>query len=187
MLSATKRPMSLHRMKYAAEQELRASGLSGVIVRATSFLETWLNVIGGKVHDGGPTLILGPGRNRINFVSADDVAAFVCLAVHGDPRIGNGVSVGGPQNLTFTEIAERLLARNGRTDRSKHVPLAVLRSMSVLARAVNAAFARQAAAAVVMNTTDMTFDALPIRNRFPDIPVTTMAEVAEAMTFALPT
>jgi hypothetical protein len=33
-----------------------------------------------------------------------------------------------------------------------------------------------------MNTTDMTFDALPIRNRFPDIPATTLADVTDAMT-----
>lgn len=78
-------PMSLHRMKYAAEQELRGSGLNGVIVRATSFLETWREIIGAKLADGGPALVLGPGLNCINFVGADDVAAFVTLAATGDP------------------------------------------------------------------------------------------------------
>jgi hypothetical protein len=53
--------------------------------------------------------------------------------------------------------------------------------MSVLARPLRPGFARQARAAVVMNTTDMTFDALPIRKRFPDIPATTLADVTEAM------
>ena len=52
--------------------------------------------------------------------------------------------------------------------------------MSVLARPLRPGFARQARAAVVMNTTDMTFDALPIRNRFPDIPTTTLADVTDA-------
>jgi uncharacterized protein YbjT (DUF2867 family) len=174
-------PMSLHRMKYAAEQELRASGLTAVVVRSTSFLETWIELIGGNVHDGGPALILGPGQNPINFVSVGDVAAFVCLAVHGDQRIGGGVSVGGPQNLGFTEIAAHLLACEGRADRPKRIPLTALRAMSVLARPFSSAFARQARAAVVMNTTDMTFDAPPVRDRFPDIPATTMADVTQAM------
>lgn len=175
-------PMSLHRMKYAAEQELRESGLSAAIVRSTSFLETWIGIIGAKVDDGGPALVLGPGQNPINFVSVDDVAAFVRLAVHADQRIGDGVSVGGPQNLGFADIAVHLLARKGRTDQPKHVPLSVLKAMSLLARPLRPGFARQAKAAVVMNTTDMSFAALPIRNLFPDIPTSTLADVTDAMT-----
>jgi len=175
-------PMSLHRAKYAAEQELRASGLTAAIVRSTSFLETWIEIIGAKVDDGGPALVLGPGRNPINFVSVDDVAAFVRLAVQADQRIGADVSVGGPQNLGFIEIAAHLLARKRRTDRPKQVPLTALKIMSVIARPLRPGLARQAGAAVVMNTTDMTFDALPTRNRFPDIPATTLAEVTDAMT-----
>jgi uncharacterized protein YbjT (DUF2867 family) len=173
-------PMSLHRMKWLAEQELLASSLTGVIVRSTPFLETWMELIGGKVHEGGPALVLGPGQNPINFVSADDVAAFVCLAVHGDERVGDAVSVGGPQDLGFTEIAAHLLARNERPGPPKRIPLNALKVMSVIARPVSPGFARKARAAVVMNTTDMTFDALPIRDQFSDVPVTTMAEVAEA-------
>jgi NADH dehydrogenase len=169
-------------MKYAAEQELRASGLTAAIVRSTSFLETWIEIIGAKVDDGGPALVFGPGQNPINFVSVDDVAEFVRLAVHADQRIGAGVSVGGPQNLCFTEIAEHLLALKGRTDPPKQVPLTALKVVSVIARPLRPGFARQAKAAVVMNTTDMTFDALPVRNLFPDIPATTLADVTEAMT-----
>ena len=175
-------PISLHRAKYAAEQELRASGLSAAIVRSTSFLETWMEIIGAKVDDGGPALVLGPGRNPINFVSVDDVAEFVALAVQADQRIGADVSVGGPQNLGFAEIAAHLLARKGRSDRPKQVPLTALKVMSVIARPLRPGLARQARAAVMMNTTDMTFDALPTRNRFPDIPATTLADVTEAMT-----
>jgi uncharacterized protein YbjT (DUF2867 family) len=175
-------PMSLHRMKYAAEQELRASGLSAAIVRSTPFLETWIEIIGAKVENGGPALVFGPGQNPINFVSVDDVAAFVHLAVHADQRIGAGVAVGGPQNLGFTEIAAHLLARKGRTDPPRHVPLNALKLMSLMTRPLRPGFARQARAAVVMNTTDMTFDALPIRNRFPDIRATTLADVTDAAT-----
>lgn len=176
--AAPDHPMSLHRMKYAAEQLLWASPLNGVVVRAAPFLETWLQVIGGKIAAGGPALVLGPGRNPINFVSADDVAAFVGLALSGDPRVGAAISVAGPEQLTFTEIAKRLVATRERA-RIKHVPLPVLRAMSLLARPVNPAFARRARAAVVMNTVDMTFEGLPTRARFADVPSTTMAQVME--------
>ncbi len=49
--------------------------------------------------------------------------------------------------------------------------------MSMLARPVAPAFARQAHAAVVMNTTDMTVDTAAIRDRFPTVPATTLDDV----------
>jgi uncharacterized protein YbjT (DUF2867 family) len=173
--AAPDHPMSLHRMKYAAEQDLRASGLHATTLRATSFLETWMEIIGGNLAHGGPALVLGPGHNPINFVSADDVAAFICLAVEGDHRVEEQLSVGGPEDLSFVEIAEHLLAHAPGNAGTRHVPLPVLRAMSVLARPVRPAFARQARAAVVMNNSDMTFDATPLRERFPEIEATTLA------------
>ncbi|MDQ1731689.1 MAG: hypothetical protein QOK10_1848 [Pseudonocardiales bacterium] len=171
-------PLSLHRMKYAAEQELLASNLAGVIVQAPPFLETWQQVIGAKLADGGPALVLGPGRNPINFVCADDVAAFVVLAISGDPRIGSEITVAGPENLTFLQIAEYLTARHQRSGAIKHVPLAALKAMAVLAQPFQPAFARKAHAAVVMNTTDMTLGPTTGRQAFPDVPVTSIDDLA---------
>jgi hypothetical protein len=50
--------------------------------------------------------------------------------------------------------------------------------MSVLAAPISPFMARVARAAVVMNTTDMSFDAAPGRARFPDLPWTGLAEAA---------
>ena len=172
-------PMPLHRMKYAAETDLHSSGISSSTVQATSFLETWKAIIGAKLATGGPALVLGPGQNPINFVSADDVAAFVCLAAHRDPRITESIGVGGPQNLSFMQIADHLVAHTQGNPQIKHVPLPALRMMSVLAKPIRPAFARKAQAAVVMNTTDMRFDAAPVRDRFPDIENTTLAMLNE--------
>jgi len=177
--AAPDHPMSLHRMKYAAEQDLLSSGISATTVRSTSFLETWMGIIGAKLAAGGPALVLGPGRNPINFVSADDLAAFVCLAADRDPRTAQQLTVGGPENLTFSEIAEHLLASSNDGSGTRHVPLRVLRAMSVMARPIHPAFARQAQAAVLMNTTDMTLDAAPCRQDFPEIPSTTMAMLTQ--------
>ena len=59
--------------------------------------------------------------------------------------------------------------------RIKHIPLPVLRAMAILARPFSPMFARQAGAAVVMNTTDMTFDA-SLRDRFPSVPSTSLRD-----------
>lgn len=175
--AAVDHPMSLHRMKYEAELELRRSGLDAVVVRATSYLETWCDIIGAKIAHGGPALVLGPGQNPVNFVGVDDVARFVAAAATGDTRVGPLVSVGGPENLSFTQVAEQILASSGRAGDIRHVPLAMLRVMSMLGRPFNAEMARKAEAAVVMNTTDMAFDARATRDLFPDIPVTRLADL----------
>jgi uncharacterized protein YbjT (DUF2867 family) len=170
-------PLSLHRMKYTAEQELLRSGLTGVAVHAPPFLETWQQIIGAKLANGGPALVLGPGQNPINFVSADDVAAFVVLAINGDPRIGSEITTAGPENLTFVQLAEHLIARYQGSRAIKLVPLAALKAMSVLAQPFQPTFARKARAAVVMNTTDMTLGPVAGRDAFPDVPATSISDL----------
>jgi uncharacterized protein YbjT (DUF2867 family) len=175
--AAPDHPMSLHRAKHAAEHALQASGLAWTILRPAAYLQTWIAITGAKLADKGQALVFGPGRNPINFVSAHDVAAVVDLAVCDRSLRGQLLEVGGPENLTFTQLAERLVTASGRPGRIRHIPLAPLRAMSLLARPVSPAFARQAQAAVVMNTTDMTLDTSTIRDRLPTIPATTLEEV----------
>ena len=174
--AAPDHPMSLHRAKHAAEQALRTSGLPWTIIRPAAYLETWAGIVGAKLAAKGQAVAFGPGRNPINFVSAHDVAALVDLAVHDPTLRGQVLEVAGPENLTFTELAERLIAASGQPGRIRHIPLPVLRAMSVLARPVSPTFARQAQAAVVMNTTDMTADVTGIRDRFHTVAATTLDE-----------
>jgi uncharacterized protein YbjT (DUF2867 family) len=169
--------MSLHRAKHAAEQALQSSGLAWTIIRPSAYLETWIAITGAKLADNGQALVFGPGRNPINFVSADDVAAVVDLAIQDRALRGQLLEVAGPENLTLTQLAERLVAASGKPGRIRHIPLPMLRAMSVLARPVAPAFARQAQAAVLVNTTDMTADPAATHSRFPDIPATTLDEV----------
>ena len=96
----------------------------------------------------------GPGRNPISFVSARDVAAVVDLAVHDPSLRGQFLEVAGPERLTFTQLADRLVAATGRPG-----------------------VRPQAQAAVVMNTTDMTADGAALRARFPAISATTLDEL----------
>ena len=148
-------PMTLHRAKFAAEQALRDSGLAHAIVRPTAFMETWLEIIGVTLAANGQAMVLGPGKNLINFVSVRDVAVLVTRAACDD-SVGP-VEIGGPEDLAFVTLAERMIAKTGRPGRIKHVPLLALRAMSVLARPFSPSFARKARAAVVMNPTDMMF------------------------------
>lgn len=157
-------PMSLHRAKYAAEQHLYASGIQWTVLWPAAYVETWRGVIGARLSSGGPALVFGRGTNPINFVAARDVAVLVERAI-ADPTLRNqAIEVPGPDNLTMTEFA-RLL----RAGKVRHIPRAALRVLSRAAAPVAPAFARQAAAALVMDTTDMTADPAALVRRFPDI------------------
>jgi uncharacterized protein YbjT (DUF2867 family) len=170
-------PMELHRMKYLAEQELKASGLAWAIIRPTAYLETWAGVIGEPLLKSGRTRIFGRGDNPINFVSAHDVARFVELAVVDPAMRGEVVEVGGPENLSMKQVAQIFETVTGKAGKKSHMPLPMMRLMSVLMRPVNPTLARQAQAGVVMDTHDFSFDSSETSHRYQSIPPTSLADV----------
>jgi NADH dehydrogenase len=139
-------------------------------------------VIGAKIGRGGPAMVFGRGENPINFVSTVDVAAVVA-AVVGDPAYAQQtIEVGGPDNLTLNEFARALLARRGTPGgggRIQRIPRPMLRLMAATAGPVSPAFARQAAAAIAMDTTDMAFNSTTLRARFPTIAWHTLPDVLD--------
>jgi uncharacterized protein YbjT (DUF2867 family) len=156
--------MELHRAKYAAERDLHASGLAWTVLRPTSYIETWIPLVAGRLTSGGPALVLGHGDNPINFVSVQDVAMLVERAIT-DPALRNRtIDLIGSNNLSLTELARRLNAT-----RVRHVTRAGLRVASVLLAPLAPGPARAARAAAVMDTTDMAADAAPLRAAFPEL------------------
>jgi uncharacterized protein YbjT (DUF2867 family) len=171
-------PMDLFRMKYRAEQALRASDLAWTIIRPSAYMETWGALLGAPLARTGVARVFGRGDNPINFVSVADVARFVELAV-ADPALEGGtLEVGGPENLSLRQVVEVIAAALGRPATIRAVPLPMMRLLAVLLRPVKPAIARQIAAGVVMDTRDMTFDPTELRRRYPAIPLTPWAEVA---------
>jgi uncharacterized protein YbjT (DUF2867 family) len=150
-------PMELLRAKFEAEQHLRASTAPWTIVRATAFVELWADIMTKPI-------VFGRGDNPINFVAVDDVAAVVARAALDARLRGQFIEVGGPQNLTFNELAAMLQQVRGQHAKIHHVPRTLLRAMGTINR--------QARAAFVMDTIDMTFDAAAARVQFADLPMT---------------
>jgi uncharacterized protein YbjT (DUF2867 family) len=175
--AAPTHPIELFRMKHRAEEELRASGLAWTIVRPTAYMETWLPVLGDPLLKTGTTRIFGAGRNPINFVSADDVAGLVAVAVADEAMRGAAIDVGGPENLSMAELVETIRMVTGARGKVSHVPVPMMRVMSAVMKPFNPAMAAIIQAAVVMDTTDMTFDPSETRRRYPSIPMTRLADV----------
>lgn len=175
--AAPDHPMELFRMKYQAEQALRASGLAWTIIRPTAYMETWAKLIGEPLIKTGKTRLFGRGNNPINFVSLHDVARFAELAVVDPGLRGVVVEVGGPENLSMAQVAQTFVRETGKVGNVSHVPLPMMRAMAVLMRPVKPTIARQIQAGVVMDTRDMTFDASETARRYPSVVQTSMAEM----------
>lgn len=151
-------PMELFRMKWAAEQQLQASGVPWTIVRSSAFAETWIDLLRQSAGTSGRPQVFGRGDNPINFVWAQDVADALVHATLDQAVRGQVIEVGGPANLTLNELARLVQASMGSSGPLRHVPRSGLRAMGALARPFNPTMARLARASLVMDTCDMTFD-----------------------------
>jgi NADH dehydrogenase len=179
--AAPAHPIGLFRAKYAAEDMLRASGIPWTIVRATAFMETWGTIMGRMLETSGKIVVFGRGDNPVNFVSATDVAALIEHAVTDPALRGQVLEIGGPDNLTFNQVAAVLQETTGRRAPVRHIPPPALRVMAWLTAVIKPALARQARAALVMDTHDMTFDPKPTRRAVPGLPDTGMSSAIKEL------
>jgi NADH dehydrogenase len=164
-------------MKHLAEEYLRGSGAPWTIVRATAFAEFWLDLLDQTAGTSGRPVIFGRGANPINFVSVSDVAALVERAVVDPSTRGATFEIGGPENLSFNELAAGLQRASNRTATARHVPRAILRLLGAVLRPVQPNRARQMRAAITMDSIDLTFTATDLHRKFPELPVTSVADV----------
>ena len=173
--AAADSPMELFRMKHAAEEHLQASGVRWTIVRATAFFELWIDVLSQTAARSGRPVVFGRGDNPINFVSVTDVAALAEQAVTDPATRGRIIQIGGPENLTFNQLAAAIQAAAGRTSTPRHVPPLVLRLMARTAGHLKPGLGRQARAALLMDRIRLDHDAGAARQAYPDIPFTTLS------------
>jgi NADH dehydrogenase len=172
--AAPDHPIGLFRAKYAAEDILRASGIGWTIVRATAFMQTWATIMSRMLEASGKIVVFGRGDNPVNFVSATDVAALIDRAVTDPGLRGQVLELGGPDNLTFNQVATIVQESTGRSGTVRHIPRPALHTLAWLAAGIKPGLARQARAALVMDTLDMTLDSTRTRRAFPGLPNTDM-------------
>ena len=172
-------PMELFRMKHAAERHAAASGVDSTVVRATAFIELWVEILQKTAGRSGHPLVFGRGDNPVNFVSVRDVAALVERAITDPTTRGKTLEIGGPDNLTLKELARAVQTAAGRTSPPRHVPRAMLRLTAATIGRVKPELGRQTRAALVMDRVDLSFDAAPLHRDYPDLPTTSLAEILD--------
>ena len=105
------------------------------------------------------------------------MAQYVTLAAEDSAMTGQCLEVGGPENLTMRQVAETIKRVTKVTGAVSSVPLPMMRVMATLLRPLNPTLARQIQAAVVMDTTDMSFEPTALRQRYPAMPFTRLEDV----------
>jgi uncharacterized protein YbjT (DUF2867 family) len=150
-------------------------------VRATAFMETWGKIMEQSRKASGKILVFGRGTNPVNFVSATDVATLVSHAVVTRGLRSQVLEIGGPDNLTFDQVASLLQETIGSAATVRHIPRLALHAMAMATAGLKPELARQARAALAMDAIDMTFDPSRIRRAFPQLPNTDMATALKAL------
>ena len=170
-------PLEFFRIKYRIEEYLQASGLNFTILRPSAYMELWAQLIGQPIREQGKTTIFGRGNNSINFVSVEDVARFVSIALD-DPRTRNTViEVGGPENLSMNQVAEIFERASGRQAKKRHIPLRMMRVMSILMQPLSPAMSRLIRNGIYMDTANLRYDTADTARAF-GIQLTSLEEIA---------
>jgi NADH dehydrogenase len=132
-------------------------------VRATAFLELWIDLLSNTAGKSNRPLVFGRGQNPINFVSVRDVAALVERVVTDPTTRGQTLEIGGPDNLTMTDLARMVVADRGGSKGPRHLSRSALHLTAATIGRLLPGLGRQARAALAMDKYDLTF-------RTPDHP-----------------
>jgi hypothetical protein len=118
--------------------------------------------------------------NRIHFVAATGVAALVVNASRSETGESSLYEMGGPDNLSMSDVARRLIDAGVCIGTPQRIPRAALRVAAVVARPVNPVAARLARSAYLLDTIRMTAGRGDARTRVPGVPLTRADDVVSA-------
>jgi uncharacterized protein YbjT (DUF2867 family) len=131
--------------------ELTASGIDFAVVRPTGYfsdMDTFL-----EMATKGRVFLIGRGANRSNPIHGADLAKVCVDAVGGGRR---EIDVGGPDVLTYRQIAELAFRSLGTPERITSIPVWVMR----LVVAVTRLFSKHQGELLAFFATAMTSDAV---------------------------
>jgi NADH dehydrogenase len=118
----------LQSAKRAAEDRLRRGRMTYTILQPTCFMEVWLSAAMGFDPDQATARIYGGGRNKISWISFQDVAKFAVAALD-NPRAANAVfKLGGPDALSPLEVVHLAEQVSRKKIVVQHVPEEALRA-----------------------------------------------------------
>jgi NADH dehydrogenase len=101
--------------KAKVEQALRQSGLDFTILAPNAFIDVWVMVVVGiPVLRGQPVTMVEPASHRHSMIAVEDVADYAVAAIDNPAARNAHLPLGGPQGLSWTDVAatfDRVLGR----------------------------------------------------------------------------
>ncbi|HET9977090.1 MAG TPA: SDR family oxidoreductase [Burkholderiaceae bacterium] len=135
-------PIDFARTKHEIEQVVKGSGMGWTILRPSAFMECHVHEFNGKMLlDKGFVVLLGRANKPRNYVAVRDVVPFAVQALATDDLAGRTLEIGGPDNLSNTEVAHLYVARS-RQGRVFHLPAGVARAIATAVRPLHEGVAR---------------------------------------------
>ena len=131
----TKDLVPYYEAKWEMEQAVRASGLEHVIFRPSFVFAADGGILPTfrKLAKLAPvTAIPGSGRQRLQPIWADDVAAYFVRAIDEEAATGRLFELGGPDIVSWNELWDRLKQALGVRRPSVHVPMALMRANALV-------------------------------------------------------
>jgi NADH dehydrogenase len=161
-------PVDFMRTKVAIEGYLRESGVDYTILRPSAFMEWHVHrLLGRSILQSGTATVFGTGNASTNFIAAEDLARYACIALTAPGTRRRTYDVGGPDNVSRRDVVamyERLASRRAKV---RYVPLGVIRVMSPLLASIAPVPSRLMAMSVWSETTDQTFDPSTLPQELP--------------------
>ena len=119
-----------HQTKWAGEEAVRGSGLAWTIFRPSVIYgrgDGFLSMLAGMVRRLPVVPVIGDGRQRLQPVAVEHVAAGFARAVTNDVSIKQTYDVAGPDPLSMIEVLTAIGAALHRPVRLVRVPLGLIR------------------------------------------------------------
>lgn len=118
----------LQSAKREVEDRLQRGSMTYTVLQPTCFMEVWLSPALGFDPAHGTARIYGSGRNKVSWISFQDVARFAIAALGNDRAAQAFIKLGGPDALSPLEVVQLAQQLTGTAVTVEHVPEDALRA-----------------------------------------------------------
>ncbi len=121
--------------KWRAERAVIESELNYTVLRPSIVFgegDEFINALAGLARRNPLVPIAGDGRTRFQPVWVEDVVSCILASLEDGSHDGEVIEIGGPEQMTYEEMLDAVMAKLGVSRPKVHVPLGVMRLLARL-------------------------------------------------------
>jgi NADH dehydrogenase len=128
-----------HTTKWTAEEIVRSSGMDWTILRPSLIYgpgDKFTIRMSGMLKLSPVVPVVGSGRSKVQPIYIDDVISCLEQIASADGRGNRVYEIGGPEQLTYTELLETIAQVLGIRRPTVHMPLALMKPVARMLEAI---------------------------------------------------